>query len=138
MGLLKKFRDTITFARHRLRNDKGHTALGQFGEDLAVNALLAEGYSILERNAVIYGREVDIIAIEKELLVFIEVKTRSNHSFGKPLQAVDNKRRKRYRKAGDLYLVKKKLKNTSLRFDVVTVDFTGGDNPEVTIIRNAF
>jgi len=112
--------------------------LGGYGEDLAVNALIAEGYRIVERNARIYKREVDIIATDGQTLVFIEVKARKDHSYGKPLEAVTPKRRARIRKAAELYVMKNRMKNAPVRFDVVCVDFAGGDAPEVEVVKNAF
>ena len=120
------------------RGGAGHLRLGAFGEDLAVSELVLGGYRVLERNTRIYGREVDVIAEEAGALVFIEVKTRSDHSFGKPLEAVDSRRRARLRKAAELYVLKNHVKNVSIRFDVVTVDFTGGGSPEIEIVKNAF
>ncbi len=112
--------------------------LGRLGEDLAANALKSDGYRIAERNVKVYKREIDIVAVDGETLVFIEVKTRGDHSFGKSLEAVDKKRRERLRKAGELYVMTKKLGKASIRFDVVTVDFTDDPEGKVEIIKNAF
>lgn len=126
------------FAKPIPGGEAKHIKLGRMGEDLAVKALLADGYKIKERNLKISKREVDIIATDGDLLVFVEVKTRSNRSFGKPLEAVDNKRRKRLRRAAEIYLLKKKFTGVSVRFDIVTVDFTDGTKPEIEIVKNAF
>jgi len=126
------------FVKSIPQSEAKHIKLGRAGEDLAVKALLADGYKIKERNAKVSKREVDIIATDGDLLVFVEVKTRSNRSFGKPLEAVDNRRRKRLRQAAEIYLLKKKFKGVSVRFDVVSVDFTDGIKPEIEIVKNAF
>jgi len=115
-----------------------HIRLGKLGEDLACNALRHQGYRLVDRNVKIYKREVDVIAVEKGTLVFVEVKARSDHSFGKPLEAVDTKRRNRLRKAAELYALGKKMKNVSIRFDVVTVDFSEDNAGTIEIIKNAF
>ncbi len=115
-----------------------HIRLGKLGEDLACNALRYEGYRIVERNVKIYRREVDVVAVEKGTLVFVEVKTRADRSFGKPLEAVDTKRRNRLRKAAELYALGKKMKNISIRFDVVTVDFSENNAGTIEIVKNAF
>ena len=138
MAIQKSLLDALARLKDRFRNGSAHTKLGKLGEDLAVNALSADGYKIVERNAKIYKREVDVIAVDGDLLVFIEVKARSDHSFGKPLEAIDNKRQARLRKAAQLYIMRKKLKSTSVRFDVVTVDFTNNPKGEVEIVKNAF
>ena len=136
MKLLKSLKRIINrFSKKGVLSAK---ALGDLGENVAVKALEADGYRIAERNMKVYGREVDIIAVDDKTLVFVEVKTRRNRSFGEPLAAIDNKRRKRLRKAADLYVMKKKLRNVSIRFDAVTVDYTDRHDPEIKIIKNAF
>lgn len=112
--------------------------LGRLGEDLAANALREAGYGIVARNMVVARHEVDIVAREGAYLVFVEVKTRSDRSFGAPMEAVTPKVRRRIREAANLYLARHKLKETPVRFDVVTVDFSGGGEPSVEITKNAF
>lgn len=115
-----------------------HLRLGRRGEDIAVKSLAAQGYKIIERNAKISRREVDVIAREGDFLVFVEVKTRSDHSFGRPLEAVVPGRAERLRQAARIYSARNGLRGVSIRFDIVTVDFACADGPEVEIIRNAF
>ncbi|MDH5639112.1 MAG: YraN family protein, partial [Nitrospinota bacterium] len=112
--------------------------LGKLGEDLAANKLASEGFRLVDRNLKVAGREVDIIAVEGEYLVFVEVKTRSDSSFGHPLLAVDNKRRIRLRQAAGMYAEKRGLRSVSIRFDVVTVEFRASSEARVELIRNAF
>ncbi len=140
MFTLRRFFDNFSGGLAKLipGSEAKHIKLGKLGEDLAVKALVADGYKIKERNSRISKREVDIIATHGDLLVFVEVKTRSNRSFGKPLEAVDNKRRNRLRRAAEIYLLKKKFKDVSVRFDIVTVDFTDSAKPEIEIVKNAF
>jgi putative endonuclease len=137
-GFLHRLLDAIARIKNRLRPGPAHLRLGKLGEDLAVNLLLAEGYRIVERNLKVAGREVDVVAIEKEMLVFVEVKTRKNASFGPPMLSVDAKRRARLRKAAQIYSIRKKLTAVSIRFDVVTVDFCQDPAGKVELIRNAF
>ena len=61
---------------------------GNYGEDLACKYLRKIGYDILERNYRIRGGEIDIIARDKEFLVFVEVKTRFTHEYGLPVESV--------------------------------------------------
>ena len=86
----------------------------------------------------VYGREIDVVALDSGTLVFVEVKARKDHSHGKPLEAVDMKRRARLRKAAGLYTLREKLGKVPVRFDVVTVDFTNNASGQVEVIRNAF
>ncbi|MCR5266079.1 MAG: YraN family protein [Cyanobacteria bacterium RUI128] len=62
---------------------------GQIGEDMAAEYLIDKGYKILERNKH-FSRacEVDIIALDKKTLVFVEVKTRSTNICGTPFEAI--------------------------------------------------
>jgi putative endonuclease len=135
---VRALRDAFARVKSRFTGGAEHMKLGRLGEDLAANALKSYGYRIAERNVKVYKREIDIVAVDGETLVFIEVKTRGDHSFGKPLEAVDKKRRERLRKAGELYVMTKKLGKASIRFDVVTVDFTDDPAGRVEIIKNAF
>ncbi|MBI5814872.1 MAG: YraN family protein [Nitrospinae bacterium] len=134
---LRKARDWIA----KLKADKSggpkHLKLGKLGEDLAVNALKERGYRIAERNFIINRHEIDIIAVDGEFLVFVEVKTRSDKSYGPPMAAITPKVVARLKKAAQMYTMKKKLTNAYVRFDVVTVDYADGD-PKVEIVRNAF
>ncbi len=136
--IIRSFRDGLAKLKHKSRGGTEHINLGKLGEDLAVNALKAEGYSITKRNMKVYKREVDVIAKEGGALVFIEVKTRATHLYGKPLEAIDNKRRKRLKKAAELYIVSNKIKDMSVRFDVVSVDYSDVTDPKIEIVRNAF
>jgi len=137
-ALLRRLRDHLAYARSRSFRGPEHLRLGKLGEDLAVNALRAEGFRIAGRNVKVYNREIDVVAVEGDTLVFAEVKTRSGHSFGAPLEAVDKKRRDRLRKAAELYALEKKLGRVPIRFDVVTVDFAQNPSGRIEIIRNAF
>ena len=66
----------------------GNLNLGRFGEDLAEKYLLSLGYKILEKNFRKRYTEIDIVAIDKRVLVFIEVKTRIGDKFGNPRNAI--------------------------------------------------
>ncbi|MBI4666355.1 MAG: YraN family protein [Nitrospinae bacterium] len=128
----------MAFLKARTGSSAGHLRLGRLGEDLAANALIGGGYKILHRNLKVYRREVDIIADHNGTLVFVEVKTRANHSFGTPLGSINHKREKRLREAAELYAMRNKITNRSIRFDVVSVDFSEGGGPKLEIIKNAF
>jgi len=136
--VFKLVKDAIARIRSRFYRGPRHLRLGKLGEDLAANKLASEGYRLVDRNLKVAGREVDIIAVEGEYLVFVEVKTRSDASFGHPLLAVDNKRRTRLRQAAGMYVAKRGLRSILIRFDVVTVEFGASSEAKVELIRNAF
>lgn len=94
---------------------------GKLGEDLACRYLQNEGYKIIERNFEARQGEIDIIALDKKELVFIEVKTRTNTNYGKPVEAVDYKKQKHLIKTVEYYLYSRKLENEFVRIDVIEI-----------------
>lgn len=94
---------------------------GKLGEDLACKYLQNNGYKILERNFEAKQGEIDIIAMEQNELVFIEVKTRTNTNYGKPIEAVDNRKQKHLIKTVEYYLYARKLENEFVRIDVIEI-----------------
>ncbi len=95
--------------------------VGDIGENIAVNYLKDKNFKILERNVKLCGVEVDIIAKTGTILVFCEVKTRYNVAFGRPVEAVDRNKQRRYITAAKYYVSTKRLKNQDVRFDVIEV-----------------
>lgn len=95
--------------------------IGKFGENLAVEYLLGNNYVILDRNFRCKQGEIDIIAKDKSEVVFIEVKTRSNFSYGKPIEAIDEKKMKHIKESAIFYIYSKKMKNTFVRFDAIEI-----------------
>lgn len=101
---------------------------GDAGEDLACRYLERQGYEILERNKH-YSRfcEIDIIAKDKNTVVFVEVKTRKTDSFGSPLEAITASKYANIKKGVLSYLAENKVKN--YRIDVVGITL----KPEIKI-----
>lgn len=96
--------------------------LGRIGEKTASSYLKKKGYKILETNYKTRLGEIDLIANDGDYLVFVEVKTRSNDSFGAPSEAVDKRKREKYFKVASEYLLRKGLIDTACRFDVVEIE----------------
>ncbi len=108
--------------------------LGASGEQQAAEFLKEKGYKILETNFSNKIGEIDIIAKDKEFVVFVEVKARSSKAFGLPSEAVNFHKQQKIRKVALSYLKSKKiLEKVQCRFDVVEVL---GD--EIRHIENAF
>ena len=105
---------------------------GNYGEQLACQYLQRLGYKILERNFRIRGGEIDIIARDKDTLVFVEVKTRYSKDYGNPLESITPWKIKHLIRTSKFYTLKNKLFNTPLRIDAVSVDLTDGENIELT------
>ncbi|SRR5690554_4347996 len=107
--------------------------LGFSGEDLACKFLREEKrYKILERNYRTKLGEIDIIAIDKDTLVFVEVKTRKGTKFGLPQQAVNQKKLEHIKKAGYMFIKHNRNLPQKYRIDVISILL---DNDEVRSIN---
>ena len=94
--------------------------LGEKGEDLAVDYLQKKGYRVLERNFRFRKAEVDIIAQKENLLVAVEVKTRSTDYFGNPQDFVKRKKRMLLIQAMHQFVIEKNV-DLDLRFDIIAI-----------------
>ncbi|MBL1215088.1 MAG: YraN family protein [Ignavibacteriae bacterium] len=112
--------------------------IGKIGEDLAEEYLLNKGYKILQRNYRYGHGEIDIIAKDKNILVFIEVKTRNNLEFGPPELAVTKNKQRQIRKIAESYLYEKEIKETDCRIDVIAILLIKNQDPQINHIVNAF
>ena len=99
---------------------------GNTGENLATEYLEKQGYIILERNFYWKQGEIDIIAKDKNEIVFIEVKSRSNKLFGIPSEAVTKQKIKHLFRTARYFLYKNKMINEYIRFDVVEILIKSG------------
>lgn len=100
--------------------------IGQNGENIAEDYLKNEGYSIITRNFRTNQGEIDIIARDKQEIVFIEVKTRSNLKYGNPSEAVDQNKQNHIKMVAQYYIHKYHLYNCYIRFDVIEVYYRKG------------
>ena len=112
-------------------------SLGKMGEDIAIAQLRALKYRIIERNYKCALGEIDIIAREKDTLVFVEVKTRRTRDFEGPAAAVNQRKQRQLSRVALTYLNQKKLAEIPARFDVVAVELIP-PVPRIEVIRNAF
>jgi putative endonuclease len=110
---------------------------GKEGEKIAAAFLKKNGYRIIEINFRCPIGEIDIVAKEKDDVVFVEVKTRKSMELGYPEQAVGIRKQKKMSQLALWYLQKKKIADTNARFDVVAVTLIPKKN-EVKLIKNAF
>ncbi len=95
--------------------------LGARGEEAAVRFLANRGYEILDRNWTCAADEADIVARDANVIVFVEVKTRSDASMGFPAEAVTAKKRQRYERIACLYLERHAFTEMLVRFDVISL-----------------
>lgn len=93
----------------------------RLGEDTAARYLTLQGMEILERNARFRQGELDIVARDGSVVVFVEVKTRWTSRYGEPQEAVHSRKQARLRMAAAAWLVARKVRDVTCRFDVVAV-----------------
>ncbi len=108
---------------------------GRKGELIAENYLLQSGYNIIERNwHFSKNAEIDIIASEKNTLVFVEVKTRTNLNYGHPFEAINFSKLEKLHTAILGYLKQSNKKYSSYRLDGIAI--IGTVNPKIEHIKN--
>ena len=95
--------------------------VGQRGEDAAIAYLKMQNYVILDRNFYCHFGEIDVVAWDGEFVVFIEVKSRADTSFGLPREAVDWRKQKTIVRCAQYWLYKNKRTGEPVRFDVVEI-----------------
>jgi putative endonuclease len=99
--------------------------LGNIGEIKSCEYLQSAGYLIIEKNfRCIYG-EIDIVASRGNVICFVEVKTRSNSSYGEPLESVNPQKTGRIKNIASYYLGLKHLNTFEVSFDVITIKVSG-------------
>lgn len=120
---------------------------GNRGEQYAVEYLVSNGFQIVERNFRIRGGEIDIIAIDpfagldsnnpEKALVFIEVKTRSSHDFGEPLESIGYHKMRALIKATQFYKMKHPQLPDLMRIDAVSVLINEeGELLDIELVKN--
>ena len=112
-------------------------SLGKLGEELACEELQRRGYAIVDRRFRTRCGELDIVARDGHVLVFVEVKARSGGGFGSPFDAVTWQKRRRLSAMAESYLCHKRLSGVACRFDVVSILQTGSVHT-VELVRGAF
>ncbi len=113
--------------------------LGAEGERAAKAFLVASGFRIVRENYSTPVGEIDLIAREGDVLVFVEVKARTSVEYGPPQSSITPTKQRQIAKAAALFLEREGLSDAPCRFDVVAVTFgAGGGRPEILLIRDAF
>lgn len=123
-----------------LKSEKTTKEIGDRGEAIAARYLRRKGYKILTRQWHARHGEIDILARHGDILVIVEVKTRSREDFGRGLDAVDREKQRHLSLAALEYLRKLGSPDISFRFDVVEVVGDTLENPDPLIrhIEQAF
>lgn len=113
--------------------------LGESGEAIAARALRRAGYRILAERYTCPAGEVDLVARDRETLVFVEVKTRSSADRYPPGEAVHWRKQRQVVRVAEHYLAATRAGDVPCRFDVVAITVPeDGGTPQVEVIRDAF
>jgi len=111
--------------------------VGRLGERIAAAWLRARGAKLLQRNfRAPQGGEVDLVARAGRTLLFVEVKTRRSREFGRPLEAVNRKKRELIRRGVNEWLRLLGTRELPWRCDVIEVILVDGERPDVNRVEN--
>lgn len=116
---------------------RARQVLGRTGEEMARKYLEQHGFKIIQQNFRCRLGEIDLIALHRGVLVFVEVKTRTADDLGSPLESVDGRKQRRVMRAATFYLSQHGLHEHEARFDVVGISLRTG-TPTLEHIANAF
>jgi len=112
--------------------------LGEKGEKQAARYLKKKGYKIVTANYRCKYGEIDLIARYADILIFIEVKTRTSTYFGVPAAAVDYRKQQQISKVAHHYLITHHNDDVDARFDVISILSPRGQKAEIEHISDAF
>jgi putative endonuclease len=112
--------------------------IGSEAEDMAIEHLKSKGFGLIGRNYH-YGRhgEIDLICTDGDIIVFVEVRSRSGTLFGPPEASIGRTKAERLRKTAHAYLYRNRLYGRECRFDFIGIDFTHKP-PVIRHLINAF
>ena len=112
--------------------------LGIFGESQAARFLKSRGYRIIKKNYRTRFGEIDIIARDGNVLVFVEVKTVVPGKVEKPTDTVNFRKQRHIAKSAEDYLQREVKSDYDCRFDVVAIEYINNGKPRIELIKDAF
>ncbi len=112
--------------------------LGAWGERLAAKTLRRKGYRIIERNFTCPAGEMDIIAADGDVLIFVEVKSRSSDAHADPEANITAHKRRQLTRVARYYLSEKNATDLPCRFDVMAIVAPAGGKPTCEHFVDAF
>ncbi|WP_432400603.1 YraN family protein [Wukongibacter sp. M2B1] len=110
--------------------------IGDIGENRAVEFLKKKGYKILSRNYRCRFGEIDIIAKDRNCFVFVEVKTRRDTSYGRPVEAISRVKISRIVKTLNFYLAQNRIYDSDIRIDAIEVFMKTLSEVDINHIEN--
>ena len=114
-----------------------HNDFGHWGEEVAADYLRSQGYTILHRNYRVGHRDLDIVALRDDVLVFVEVKTRRDSTLVEAELAVDGRKIQSVSIAANSYIKRFNI-SALIRFDVITVVGSPSGTYRINHIEDAF
>lgn len=114
-----------------------NVAKGRLGENAALEYLKTKGHLILHSNFRWDRKEIDLISIDKEILVFTEVKTRTSFDFGFPEEAVDERKQLNIKAVAEEFLLNNR-EYKEIRFDIISVLLEHQNVIEIRHFEGAF
>jgi putative endonuclease len=129
-----------------VRAASASSLIGQYGEVLAAHYLIRRGMRLVcsnfkvpigrnRRGAAVTG-EIDLIALDQDVLCFIEVKTRSSDEFASPLSAVDLRKQRQITRTARIYRKIFKLQGIKIRYDAIAVVLDKDKSPKIDHFKN--
>jgi len=127
---------------------RNSSRIGQIGEELAARFLQKEGYHLVatnfktpvgrdRRGAQVTG-EIDLIALDADVLCFVEVKTRSSDDFASPLAAVNLRKQRQIIRAARMYRKIFRLQSIKVRYDIISIVLPQNSRPTIELFKNYF
>ena len=114
---------------------KHNQRIGMWGEQVAADYLIQLGFEILNRNVRTPYGEIDIVARQGEITLFIEVKTRSSNKMGLPEESITPRKRQHMISAAEYYAAESEIDHWQI--DVVSIEGRPGASPKITYFENA-
>ena len=109
---------------------------GAHAEARALELLIEHGYEIIERNYRCDAGEIDIVAVDGDVMVFVEVRSRANSEHGEAIESVNHRKQRKVSQVAGIYLAHKQPAHEEFRFDVVAI--TGDAAAEITLYQDAW
>ena len=110
-------------------------SIGRWGEDIAAEHLTQHNYEIINRNVRTPYGEIDIVARQGDITIFVEVKTRTSSKMGLPEESITPRKREHMLAAADHYAMQNEIDHWQI--DVVAIEGKPGMQPVITYFENA-
>lgn len=114
---------------------KHNQRIGKWGEEIATAYLMQEGHEIIGRNIRTPYGEIDIVAKQNNITLFIEVKTRTSNKMGLPEESITAKKREHMIACAEHYAMKNEVNQWQI--DVISIEGKPGTEPTITYFENA-